>query len=218
VIEAPSTPVVIPPPAPPAGAATATALDYLYVRSGAGTCYAPYGVVAPGAAGEVSGKSADGQWWQVKIPTEVAASGIGWVSGSYVTTANTGSVPAAESPPCTSVPTPAAAPYACSLASQDPEDYAVMAPEAAFTMAWEIRNGSGAPWTDAVLEFVKSGSGGSFHTGSDSIDIGDVAANSNYTTSVPAMAPSTSGDYGELWEIHSGGEPVCEFWMIITVE
>jgi hypothetical protein len=93
-----------------------------------------------------------------------------------------------------------------------------MAPDTTFTMAWTVRNGSGAEWTDAVLEFAKSGNGGSLHTGPDSIDIGDIAASSTYTTSVPAMAPAGSGDYGELWEIHSGGEPVCEFWMIITVE
>ena len=57
-------------------------------------------------------------------------------------------------------------------------------------MAWGVRNGSGSTWTEAVLQFVKSGSGGSFHTGPDSIDIGDINANSSYTTSIPAMQRS----------------------------
>jgi hypothetical protein len=59
-------------------------------RSGAGTCFSAYGVVAPGAAGEIAGKSSDGQWWQVKIPTQYAASGLGWVGAAFVTTAKHG--------------------------------------------------------------------------------------------------------------------------------
>jgi len=217
VIESPSTPAVVPPSQPPAGSATATAADYVYVRSGAGTCFSAYGVAAPGATGEIAGKTSDGLWWQVKIPTTVAASGLGWVSAGYVATTNTGSVPVAETEPCPAVPAPPATPYACSLDSQDPVDYAETAPETSFTMAWGVRNAGGSEWSEAVLKYIMSGSGGTLHTGPDSIEIGTIDAGDTYTTSVPALTPSTAGDYGEVWQVISGGETVCEFWMIITV-
>ena len=65
---------------PPAGAATVTAIDYVNLRSGPGTNYLLLGTVAPGAVGEVTGKSEDGLWWQVKVPTSFYAPGFAWVS------------------------------------------------------------------------------------------------------------------------------------------
>jgi hypothetical protein len=218
VIAQPDEPVEVQSPAPAEGAPVATAIDYVYVRSGAGTCYAAYGVAAPGAAAEVAGKTADGQWWQVKIPTEIVASGLAWVSAGYVATANTASVPAVETAPCAEVPpAPQAPTYACFLSAQDPEDYAAMDPESAFTMVWTMDNTGASAWTDAVLRFAQSGSLGGFHTGPDSIDIGTIAAGDSYSSSIPALAPSAPGTFGEVWEIVSGGAPVCGVFMIITV-
>jgi hypothetical protein len=34
---------------------------------------------------------------------------------------------------------------------------------------------------------------------------------------VPALTPGSTGTYGELWQILSGGEAVCEFWMSVNV-
>jgi uncharacterized protein YraI len=218
VIEAPSTPPAVPPAAIPEGAPAAAATEYVYVRSGAGTCFSTYGVAAPGATGEVAGKNSDGQWWQVKIPTTFVASGLGWVSAAYVTTSNTASVPSVETAPCSEVPPPPqAATYTCFLSAQDPEDNTEMEPGSSFTMAWTIQNTGGSEWTDAVFRFVQSGSLGGFHTGSDSIDIGTIAAGASYTSSIPALAPSAAGTFGEVWEVVSGGEPVCGVYMIITI-
>jgi len=75
--EAPAPTVI--PPSPEAGAPTVTTTDYVNVRSGPGNNYPVYGVVAPGTSGEAIGVSADGQWYNVKVPTEIIASGNAWV-------------------------------------------------------------------------------------------------------------------------------------------
>jgi uncharacterized protein YraI len=218
VIEAPAPPAEVPPSQPPTGSPSATATDYVYVRSGAGTCFLAYGVAAPGASAEVAGKSADSQWWQVKISTQYAPDGLGWVSGAYVTTSNTSGVPVVESPPCSSVPVPPPATYACYLQSQTPADYTTMDPGTTFNMTWVLQNTSPDAWSDGVLQFIQSGSGGDIHTGPDSIQIpSEVPASGSYTAKVPALTPSNAGQYGELWQIQAGGEAVCEFWMIINV-
>ncbi|MCJ7512866.1 MAG: SH3 domain-containing protein [Anaerolineales bacterium] len=218
VIEAPPAPPTVPPSAPPAGAAAATASDYVYVRSGAGTCFAAYGVAPPGSTGEIAGKSSDGQWWQVKIPAEFAASGAGWVSAAYVTTANTGNVPAVTTEPCAEVPVPPPGTYACYLQSQTPADYSAMAPDTDFTMTWVLSNTSTETWSNGVLEFIQSGSGGDLHTGSDTIGLAsEVAPGGSTTAAVPGRTAGSTGSYGELWQILSGDKTVCEFWMIVNV-
>lgn len=50
------------------------------VRSGPGTVYDIVGGLNQGGSAPVSGKSADGTWWYLNLP-----SGHGWVSGSVVT-------------------------------------------------------------------------------------------------------------------------------------
>ena len=92
-IAMPAAPVTAPPPPPAAGAPVATAIEPVNVRSGPGTNF-PVLVVAPaGASGEVSGKSADGAWWQVMISTQYSPSGFGWVSAGWVMTQNTAERP-----------------------------------------------------------------------------------------------------------------------------
>ena len=85
-IQNPDTYASIPPAPPPSGVPAAMAVEYVNVRTGPGTNYPILGVASPGAAAEVSGKSSDGAWWQVKIPTQYAADGYGWVSADYVVT------------------------------------------------------------------------------------------------------------------------------------
>jgi uncharacterized protein YraI len=219
VIESPSVPVAVPPSSPPAGAASATATDYVYVRSGAGTCFASYGVAAPGATAEIAGKSTDGQWWQVKIPTTFVASGLGWVSAGYVTTANAGSVPVLPTEPCAAVPVPTpGATYACYLQSQTPTDYTEVVAGSSFSMDWTVVNTGTDPWTKNVGVFVASGAEGALHTGPDSIELADdIKTGEDVIVSVPALAPASAGTYGELWQINANGKIVCDFWMIINV-
>ena len=77
----------------------ATSTEPLNVRSGPGSKYPSYGTVARGTSGEVIGVSEDGTWWVVKIPTDIAADGMGWVSGRYVVVVNAENVPVIPTPP-----------------------------------------------------------------------------------------------------------------------
>lgn len=85
-------------PTPEPGAPTAEALDAINVRSGPGTDYPSYGVAPKGMKFEVVGKSEDGGWWVVKIPTQYVGTGQGWVSDDYVKTSDVGSVPEVPAP------------------------------------------------------------------------------------------------------------------------
>ncbi|MEA3440213.1 MAG: META domain-containing protein [Chloroflexota bacterium] len=87
------------PPIPGEGVPTATTIEPVNVRSGPGTVYLSYGVVPAGTTFEVTGVSEDGTWWVVKIPSDVAANGQGWVSAAYVETENTDEVPIVPAPP-----------------------------------------------------------------------------------------------------------------------
>ncbi len=78
---------------------TATTTDALNVRSGPSTEYYAYGVVSAGTTFEVVGVSADGQWWQVVVPTSLSPSGRGWVNDNYCATENTDNVPVVSAPP-----------------------------------------------------------------------------------------------------------------------
>lgn len=86
------------PPTVPAGP-IATTTEPLNVRSGPGTNFPSYGTVPIGISGEVIGVSEDTAWWVVKIPTDIAADGMGWVSGRYVLVTNAENVPVIPSPP-----------------------------------------------------------------------------------------------------------------------
>lgn len=86
-------------PTPEPGAPTAEALDAINVRSGPGTDYPAYGVAPKGMLFEVIGKSEDGGWWVVKIPTQYVSTGQGWVSDDYVKTKDIGGVPIVPAPP-----------------------------------------------------------------------------------------------------------------------
>ena len=41
----------------------------------------------------------DGPWWVVRLPTEIAGDGYGWVNASYVTVTSAEDVPVVSTPP-----------------------------------------------------------------------------------------------------------------------
>jgi uncharacterized protein YraI len=141
-IQNPKTYASIPPAPPPSGGPTATAVDYVNVRTGPSTSYPVLGVASPGAAAEVSGKSADGGWWQVKIATQSSASGFGWVSASYVITQDTGSVPVVERRPrLPTVATTPALPAGRALCGlTDPADGTTFTIDTPFEATWVLQN------------------------------------------------------------------------------
>ncbi len=91
-----------PPPEPAVPTGTVVGTTALNVRSGPGTNFPVIGVARAGDQGQLVGRSANGRWWAVALPS--APGGIGWVSADFVLPTNAESVPVIASPP-TPVPT-----------------------------------------------------------------------------------------------------------------
>lgn len=211
-------------PAPPAtGAPTATATESVNVRSGPGTNYPVLGVASPGDSAEVTGKSSDGAWWQVKIPTQYAANGAGWVSASYVIAENTGSVPVVAAPPAP--PTVAATPpspsgLGCTLISQTPADGTSINIGIPFNTTWVLKNTGSAKWDQGEVDVRYVGAEGNIqlHTGADVYDLTTTVQPGNtYNFTVSMIAPFNAGKYGEVWELAQGSKQICQFYVYITV-
>jgi uncharacterized protein YraI len=96
VIPPPSDEPRVQPTPPPAGVPTATALDFIHVRTGPGTQFASFGIARPGASAEIIGQSADGNWWAIRL--ETVSAGQAWVSASFVRAENAGSIPVMPAP------------------------------------------------------------------------------------------------------------------------
>jgi uncharacterized protein YraI len=208
---------------PPAGAATVTAIDYVNLRSGPGTNYLLLGTAAPGAVGEVTGKSEDGLWWQVKVPTSFYAPGLAWVSKDWVVTANTDSVPvvAAPPPPTTEVPTTPPPANSCSLVSQDPADGTVFPPSTGFGMTWVLKNTGTTTWeqNQTNLVFLGAANGQRLHQNGDLYGVSkSVVPGDTYTVSGGLITPATPGEYGEAWALVQKDVQVCTFWVLVTVQ
>ena len=219
-IETPPVPESIAPPAPPSGVAIATTVDYVNVRSGPGSNYTVLAVASPGVTGQVTGKSSDGAWWQVKIPTEVSADGLGWVSAEWVIAQNTDNVPVVAAPPPPPVPaTPPPSSGGC-VASQDPSDGTVFEAGASFTTTWVLQNNTGSKWgeTEIDLRYLGAAANIPLHQGSDIYDLSNtVEPGWTYNFSVPMIAPFEPGVYGEVWEVGQGGNSLCQFYVYIEV-
>ena len=92
VIQPTDTPVVQPPPAPCSPSVTSNGV--LNMRAGPGTNYQVIGRMGNGDVAEVTGRNADGTWWQIVF------SGIqGWVSAGYTTPSCVEGVPVIGPPP-----------------------------------------------------------------------------------------------------------------------
>lgn len=222
-IKSPAAPTTAPPPAPPSGAAVATAVEPINVRSGPGTNF-PVLVVAPaGSSGEVSGVSADGGWWQVIISTQYSPTGFGWVSASYVITQNTGNVPVVEAPPAPPTVQPTPPPTGtsgCSVVSQDPADGTVFPAGTSFNTTWVLQNNGSERWDSGEYDIAYVGAANNvlMHQGADRYDLTNtVEPGWTYNFSVPMIAPFDPGVYGELWQVVLGNQPVCEFYVYIEV-
>jgi uncharacterized protein YraI len=216
VIQAPPVPTPVAVPSPEPGSATATAADYVNVRTGPGLNYPVLGVGAPGASAEISGKSADGLWWQVVI-----SSGLGWVSSSYVTADNADNVPVIEAPPPPPVsPTQAPGVFGCVLVSQSPADGTVFSAGESFDMVWQIQNTSSTTWSasDATLQFLAASDDVRLSTDNEVPLTADVPYGGSYQASVSMTAPAGAGQYSETWGIVQGGNTLCQFYNIIEVK
>ncbi len=126
-------------PEPPAGVPTGrvTAANGVNLRSGPGTNFPVLAVAPRNAEGEIVGRSADGRWWVVAVPS--APGGSAWVSSDFVAVSDADEVPviAAPAPPVvipapTAIPWPTPAPW--------PTPTPVPAPQLSFTVAQSTIN------------------------------------------------------------------------------
>ena len=221
VIKTPPVPTTgqLPPPDP--NGPYAVAVDYINVRSGPGMNYPVIGVAAPDAAGEVSGKSADNAWWQVKVSTDYSADGFAWVNGAYVQVFNVENIPVVEAPPIPPTnPTPPEGGYSCLLASQSPVDGTVMEAGLAFDMTWTVQNAGQDTWTTADTVITKvSATLEQPLSNIDTLNLtADVIPGGTYDVIVPMTAPDIAGEFGECWIITQGDVTVCDFYNVIQVQ
>jgi uncharacterized protein YgiM (DUF1202 family) len=223
VIDAPEGAPPVAPAPPPSGAATAVALDYVNLREGPGTNYRILGTAAPGASGEIVGKSQDGLWWQVKVPTTSIPAGVAWVDGNWVSATNTANVPVvtAPAPPASEIPTTPPPGMQCSLVSQNPADYSTFGLSEGFGVSWVLQNTGTVAWeaSDVDLVFQGAMAGMRLHQNGDVYDITQtVTPGQNYAVNGSLITPATPGQYGEAWALQRGGEVLCTFWIIINVQ
>ena len=91
-----NVPVVEAPPLPinleslPAGEDEARLLTVqpVDVRSGPGTGYASYGEMPAGRRGKITGRSSDGNWYEIALPSGISPDGVGWVNAASVVVYN----------------------------------------------------------------------------------------------------------------------------------
>jgi uncharacterized protein YraI len=223
-VQTPQAATTTAPPPPPEGVPTATAVDFVNVRSGPGTNYPVLFVAPTGASGEVSGKSSDGAWWQVKISTQYSADGFGWVSADWVVTQNTGSVPVVEAPaappPVEATPPPTSSTSACVLVAQSPGDGSTIPSGTSFSTTWMVQNTGTTKWDANEFDVVFMGAYNNvyLHTGPDGYDLPvTVEPGATVNITIPMLAPFSPGQFGEVWQIMQGGQPICPTYVYITV-
>jgi len=221
VIKTPPVPTAGDMPAPDPNGPYGIATAYLNVRSGPGTNYPVLVVAPPNDSGVISGKSSDGQWWQVEVSTEVSTSGFGWVHGAYVQAFNVENVPVVEAPavPPTN-PNPPQGSLSCILVSQFPVDGTVLGAGESFDMAWEVQNVGEETWTMSDSAATKVGAVVDQPLSTvDTLPLtADVATGDTYVVTVPMTAPEIAGQFGEYWVITLGEETVCYFYNVIRVQ
>ena len=222
-IQNPESYDVVTPDPPEAGAPTVTTTDYVNVRTGPGTHYPVLAVAPPAISGDVTGKSNDGAWWQVIVPTQFSSTGLGWVSASYVIPENTDSIPVVEAPPLPPTVAPTPPPTTgtgCSVVSQSPADGTEITVGLPFSTTWVLQNTSTEEWggSEVDIRYVGAKDNIQLHTGGDIYDLGvDIEPGASYNFSVAMIAPFNAGTYGELWEVGQGANTICQFYVYITV-
>ncbi len=104
------TATVLPAPTstPAPGAPSLTAATDLNVRGGPDTAYPALGLLKAGQSAEITGRSADGGWWQIKFLG--VAGERGWVSAKYADAQNVSNVPVVQAPGLPPTPKPTVTP------------------------------------------------------------------------------------------------------------
>ena len=92
VVPGGEVPPAVTPSPPEQGAITGTTTEVVSVRTGPDKSFPTYGKAPLGTTFEVLGKSKDGGWYAVGLPTDVAAPGYGWINANYLVLSNPSAV------------------------------------------------------------------------------------------------------------------------------
>jgi PKD repeat protein len=125
----------------PGGVPVAVTTVDLNVREGPGQAYAALALLPVGSESRISGKNADGTWWQIVYPPDTG--GRGWIYAPFTRASGTDDVPVVETPPPpTSTLTPTPLPTATAVPAITNTPTAVATPTRTPTSV-----------TDVVVEF-----------------------------------------------------------------
>lgn len=121
--------VEVPPAEPAAPSGRVTAPNGVNIRSGPGVNFPVLGTARFDVEGEIIGRSADGRWWVVDMPS--APGGMGWVSADFVAAQGADDVPVIASPPApVFVPPPPPAPTPAPWPTPTPAPWPTATPSA----------------------------------------------------------------------------------------
>lgn len=98
VITPPLLPTLVNFPVPPSNSPQVTMLEAATLRSGPTLEFPVFGVAPTGSRAEVLGESEDGDWWTVRLPTNISSDGTGWVAKVYTLPSNVTSPPVIKTP------------------------------------------------------------------------------------------------------------------------
>ena len=118
---------------------------------------------------------------------------------------NTSGVPVVAAPPAPVYPeTPPSTATQCSLLSQSPADNSEFTPDTSFNATWTLKNTGSETWTTEYDVRYLGANVQPFHQGTDIYDFtSNVEPGWNYAVTIPMVAPSALGPYGEAWGIFS---------------
>jgi hypothetical protein len=84
-----------------------------------------------------------------------------------------------------------------------------------------LQNTGDTKWDENEYNVVYAGAAANIplHQGSDGYDLtSTVEPGWTYNFTVSMIAPFDPGQYGEVWQVVHGSQPVCEFYVYINVQ
>ena len=98
-------------------------------------------------------------------------------------------------------------------------DYTQFPAGTSFQTTWVVQNTGSETWgTGNDVRYMGAVANIPMHQGADIYDLNaEVQISATYNFTVSMIAPSSSGTYGELWEIGGSDNVHCQFYVYIIV-
>lgn len=185
----------------------------IYYRAGPGLEYDSLSFALKGQILPVLGRSADGDWLQVRVGASVSPDGKAWVAAPNVYLFNAEKVPVVPTPLPAWIPSNISA-NTCAIQYQSPVNGKAFRPYQDFTFTIELLNNTSKTWSrdSTDIAFIAPLGGEPLHTGPDLYDLDQsVLPGGTYRFSFQASSRRTSGEVGEVWAVLRGSEVICSF-------